>query len=257
MNNRSVVIAIGVATLAMSGCAYKGASYGHSAQPIYTPYGGSSMHYRGQQPAVSTTRLEVELSYEQFVDGNLIDAGTVTGGGNTTASVGYSDAFKPGYRASVGLARDFRPNMTFIAKGFYSDAEGKDGVITATNGGGNLLRNYSDYTSYGAELGMRQYLSPVRSRFRPFVGATVGAAFIDDIAVDNGGAAVVINDAGWTPTASATAGFEVPMSRRSSLALESGIRWSAAQNRSAFGATLGEDNSRLSVPVTLRGRFHF
>lgn len=256
MNNRLLVTALGAAAMAVSGCAYQGASYGHSAQPAYNPYGGSATHYRGQQQAVSPTRLEFDLSYEQFVDGNIIDAGTVVGP-DTTSDVGYKDAFKPGYRASVGLARDFRPNTTFMAKGFYSEAEGEDGVTVATNGGGNVNANFSDYKSYGAELGLRQYLSPAQTRLRPFVGATIGAAFIDDIAIDNGGPATVINDAGWSATASATGGFEMPLSPTSSLALESGIRWADAQDRSAFGATLGADNSRLSVPVTLRGRFRF
>lgn len=256
MNNRLLVTALGAAAMAVTGCAYQGASYGHAAQPTYNPYGASAVPYRHQQQAASPTRLEFDLSYEQFVDGNIIDAGTVVGP-DTTSDVGYKDAFKPGYRASVGIARDFRPNTTVMAKGFYSEAEGEDGVVLATNGGGNVLGNFSDYTSYGAELGLRQYLSPAQTRLRPFVGATIGAAFIDDIAIDNGGPAVVINDAGWSATASATGGFEMPISPTASLALESGVRWSGAQDRSTIGAAFGDDNSRLSVPVTLRGRFRF
>ncbi|MGJ8558623.1 MAG: hypothetical protein ACSHX3_00160 [Litorimonas sp.] len=256
MNNRLLATGLGAAAMAISGCAYQGSSYGHTAQPTYSPYGASAAPYRHHQQAVSPTRLEFDLSYEQFVDGNIIDGGTVVGG-DTTSDVGYQDAFKPGYRASVGLARDFRPNTTFMAKGFYSEAEGEDGVIVATNGGGNVLANFSDYTSYGAELGLRQYLSPAQTRLRPFVGATVGAAFIEDISIDNGGPALLLNEAGWSATASATGGFEMPISQTASLALESGIRWTDAQDRSTFGATLGDDNSRLSVPVTLRGRFRF
>ncbi|GHA88528.1 hypothetical protein GCM10009069_09350 [Algimonas arctica] len=256
MNNRLLVTAIGAAAMAVSGCAYQGASYGHTAQPTYNPYGASAVPYRRHQQTVGGTRIETELSYEQFVDGNIIDGGTVIGG-DTTADVGYQDAFKPGYRASIGIARDFRPNTTVMAKGFYSQAEGEDDVVIATNGGGNVLADFSDYTSYGAELGLRQYLSPAQTRLRPFVGATVGAAFVEDLSVSTGGPSTVINDAGWTATASATGGFEMPLSPTASLALESGIRWSDAQDRSAFGATLGDDNSRLSVPVTLRGRFRF
>jgi hypothetical protein len=256
MKNRLLVTAVGAAAMAVTGCAYQGSNYGHHAQPTYNPYGGAATHYRGQTSNVSPTRLEFDLSYEDFVDGNIIDAGAVVGP-DTTVDVGYKDAFKPGYRASVGLARDFRPNTTFVAKGFYQQADGEDGVTIATNGGGNVNANFSDYKSYGAELGLRQYLGQPQSRLRPFVGGTIGAAFIDDISIDNGGPATVINDSGWSATASATGGFEVPLSPTASFAVESGIRWTDAQDRSAFGATLGDDNSRLSVPVTLRGRFRF
>lgn len=257
MKNRLLVTAIGAAAMAVTGCAYQGSTYGHHAQPTYNPYGGSTAtHYRGQQTHVSPTRLEFDLSYEEFVDGNIIDSGTNVGG-DITADVGYQDAFKPGFRASVGLARDFRPNTTVMAKGFYKEAEGEDGVTVATNGGGNINANFSDYKSYGAELGLRQYLSPAQTRLRPYVGATVGAEFVEDISIIAGGPQLLLNEAGWTATASATGGFEMPISASSSLAVESGIRWSDAQDRSTFGALLGDDNSRLSVPVTLRGRFRF
>jgi hypothetical protein len=258
MNNRLLVTALGAAAMVASGCAYQGSSsYGHSAYPTYNPYGSTTTHYGGQHQAhVGQTRLELGVSYEQFVDGNIIDAGTVVGG-DTTADVGYSDAFKPSYRASVGLARDVRPNTTLSARGFYKQADGENGVTIATNGGGNVTGNFSDYKSYGGELGLRQYLSPAQTRLRPYVGASVGATYIEDISIDNGGPATVLNDAGWSATASATGGFEMPVSQTASLALESGIRWEGSQDRSAFGATLGADNSRLSVPVTLRGRFRF
>lgn len=256
MNNRLLVTALGAAAMAVTGCAYKGSSYGHTAQPTYNPYGASAAPYRHHQRTVGGTRIEADLSYEQFIDGNIIDAGTVIGPA-TTLDVGYKDAFKPGYRASIGLARDFRPNTTVTAKGFYQQADGEDGVAIATVGGVNSNANFSDFKSYGGELGLRQYLSPVQTRLRPFVGATVGAAYVDDISIDAGGPATVFNEAGWTATASATGGFEMPISPTSSLALESGLRWSGAQDRSTIGATFGEDNSRLSVPVTLRGRFRF
>lgn len=256
MSNRFFVMACGAAAMVVSGCAYQGSSqYGQSSYPTYSPYGTSAVSHRNQLAYLGTTRLELDVSYQQFVDGNIIDGGA-TVGGDTTSDVGYSDAFKPGYRASLGLARDVRPNTTLIAKGFYAMAEGEDNVVIATNGGGNVTGNFSDHKSYGGELGLRQYLSPAQTRLRPFVGATVGGAYVDDISIENGGS-VLLNEAGWTVTASATGGFEVPLSPTSSLALESGVRWAGAQERSTFGATIGDDNDRLSVPVTLRGRFRF
>jgi len=266
MNNRFLVTAMGAAAMAVTGCAYQGGSgYSHSAYPTYSPYGGTTSYanrcgttYTPQGCAVvGGTRLELDIGAEKFVDGDIVNGGIVTGPSTTTA-VGYKDAFKTGYRASAGLARDFRPNTTILARGFYKQAEGEDGVTIATNGGGNVNVNFSDYESYGAELGLRQYLAPAQSKFRPFVGATAGATYIEDISIDTGGPATLINEAGWSATASATGGFEMPISRSASLALESGVRWEGKQDRPAFQtATLGEDNSRLSVPVTLRGRFRF
>ena len=266
MNNRFLVTAMGAAAMAVTGCAYQGGSgYNHSAYPTYSSYGGTTSYanrcgttYTPQGCAVvGGTRVELGIGAEKFVDGDSVNGGIVTGP-NTSSTVEYADAFKTGYRASIGLARDVRPSTTILAKGFYKQAEGEDGVTVATNGGGNVTGNFSDYESYGAELGLRQYLSPANSRFRPFVGATAGATYIEDISLSTGGPAVVINDAGWSATASATGGFEMPISRSASLALEPGIRWEGKQDRSALAtAIIGDDNSRLSVPVTLRGRFRF
>lgn len=252
MNNRLLVTALGTAAMAVTGCAYQGSSYGHNAYPTYTAHTNYQPHSyktatRGQ------TRLEFDIAAEQFIDGNLID------GAGAIQDVSYNDAFKTGYRVSGGVARDFRPNTTVTAKGFYKQADGEDSFVLATGGGMTIDGSVSDFKSYGGELGLRQYLSPNRGRqLRPFVGASVGASYIEDIELTSGGITDVLNESGWVATAAATGGFEMPVSATTSLSLESGIRWEGAQDRSGLGAaSFGDDNSRLSVPVTLRGRFRF
>lgn len=254
MKSRLLVSALSVAALAATGCAYQGnGGYSHSAYP--TTYSSHTAYspYRQQYATVGGTRLELGVSAEQFVDGNLVDA---TG---TFNDVSYDDAFKQGFRVSGGAARDISPNTSVIARGFYKTAEGEDQFNYATVGGVAVNASVSDYKSYGAELGLRQYLGANRgNQLRPFVGATVGAAFVDDINVTQGLVTSVMNESGWSPTASATGGFELPVSPTASLALESGLRWTGAQDRSAgVTAMIGEDNDRFAVPVTLRGSFRF
>ena len=49
------------------------------------------------------------------------------------------------------------------------------------------------------------------------------------------------------------------MSPSASFALESGIRWTGSQDRTAIAAAtgFGEAGDTTSIPVTLRGRFRF
>jgi len=261
MKNSLLYCAVGALALAGSGCAYQGSSYGsHSPASYPTPYyGGCGSTYKPQGcQTVGGTRIDVEYSREQFVSGDIIEAGNVVGG-DTYGAVGYKDAFKPGYRVSAGLTRDVNANTTVSARGFYKKAKAEDPFVVATNGGGNVTGSFSDYKSYGAELGVRQYMGPSTGGLRPYLGATVGAAYVDDISLTTGGGTTVLNDATWVPTASGTAGFEVPVSQTASLALESGIRWEGKQDRAAAASAAGftDDSSRLSVPVTLRGSFRF
>lgn len=267
MNKHTLLIsAIGAAAMAASGCAYQGSSgygsygaYPASYQTQQTSYAPRAAYRPGLQRTayVGTTRIEVEASREEFIDGEIINGETI--GGVNYNQVEYSDAYKPGYRYAAGLARDINPQTTVLAKGFYKKAEGEDPFVVGTTGIGNVNGRFSDYKSYGAELGLRRYFgAPVQSRLRPYLGATAGAAYIDDINLigPSGGP---LNEAGWVPTASGMAGFEMPFTPRASFALESGVRWTGSQDRTAVAsaAGFGDDGSKLSVPVTLRGSFRF
>ncbi|GLQ20878.1 hypothetical protein ACFFUB_08010 [Algimonas porphyrae] len=263
MKLNRLLCAAGALSLAATGCAYQGSSYGHNSwsAPTYSSYGTS--YGASYRPAgygvqhIGATRLELEVGAEEFIDGDIIQAGNAVGP-MTTTQTGYSDAFKRGYRVSAGLARDVRPNTTVLARGFYKEAEGETGVPVGTIGAVTVNGQFSDYKSYGAELGLRQYVGAGRSGLRPYLGATVGAEYIDDITLTTA-APIALNEAGWVPTASGTAGIEMPVSRTASLALESGIRWSGSQDRAAAATAAGytDDGSKLSVPVTLRGSFRF
>lgn len=259
MKLNRLLCAAGALSLAATGCAYQGSSYGHGAwsSPTYASHQTSYQPRHHSVRHVGATRLEFSAGAEQFVDGDIIEAGN-TIGGTTTSQVSYGDAFKTGYTASAGFARDVRPNTTVLARGFYREAEAEDPVIIGTNGGGNVLGQFSDYKSYGAELGLRQYVGYGHRGLRPYLGATVGAEYIDDITLTSGGT-IPLNEAGWVPTASGMAGLEMPVSRTASLALESGVRWTGSQDRDAAASAAGfsDDGSKLSVPVTLRGSFRF
>lgn len=262
MNKSLLTCAMGAAALAASGCAYQGSSHHGNSWSSFSAPSHQTRQHRAYRPAgyhqrqVGGTRMELDIGAEEFNSGSLIDGGLVVGP-NTYNQVDYKDAYKRGYRASVGLARDIRPNTAFTAKGFYKEAEAEDAFAVANNGGA-VNSSFTDYKSYGAELGLRQYLGG-RSGFRPFVGGTIGAAYIDDINLEGPGVAGPLNEGGWVPTASATGGVELPFSQSASFALESGIRWTGSQDRTAIAAAAGftEAGDTTSIPVTLRGRFRF
>lgn len=263
MKKSLLTCAIGAAAMAASGCAYHGSSHNSGSSWSSFSYPAAQTHQRAYRPGgyaqrqVGGTRFELEIGAEEFNGGEMIANGTAIGP-TTYRQVDYKDAYKRGYRASAGLSRDIRPNTAFTAKGFYMEAEGEDPFVIADDVV-PLSGRFTDYKSYGAEIGLRQYLGNSATGLRPFVGGTVGAAYIDDIDVVAIGIGGPLNEAGWVPTASATGGFELPVSPSASFALESGLRWTGSQDRTAIASAAGfaDAGDTTSIPVTLRGRFRF
>ena len=59
-------------------------------------------------------------------------------------------------------------------------------------------------------------------------------------------------DNGWNPSASGVIGAEMPVGHRGAIGIESGVRWTDGLDSIGDGS-----DSRISIPVTLRGRVAF
>jgi len=134
----------------------------------------------------------------------------------------------------------------------------------------------TDYEAFGVEVGLRQYFAPRRSplvnSFRPYVEGRLGVSRVNDISLTDAelaGAPVVAGDIplyedSWVPTAAGLVGVETPVSRFSTIGLETGIRYQGGleSDTSFLGAGtvaggLNNNAGRLSIPLTLRGRYRF
>ena len=129
------------------------------------------------------------------------------------------------------------PNRKVTGNVFLDEAK-SDGVQDwGTVGGQALTGSLSDYKSYGAELGLRQYFAPRRGLIlksvRPYVEGKLGPTYLDDVRIQGselGGATfsaadIPFTESGWVGSAAGMVGVETPLTRYSTIALETGVRY--------------------------------
>ena len=282
------ILMLGVAAVALSGCSFLGlggnksnSNYQHTN---YNPTG----HY-GQKVARKTHtgchsgnclarwNLEGGIGAVFPAGSNIITSSRVNPNPNSDFnSISFGDAYDTGVRAELGGSYALAPNTKITLFGHYEEAN-SDGVQNlGTIGGETLTGSLTDYEAFGAEVGLRQYFKPVNGgvfrSVRPYVEGRVGASRVDDIALRGsqlGGNQFSATDIGlyddsWVPTAAGLVGIETPVARYTTIGLETGLRYQGGleSDNSVLspGSQLGglnNNNSRLSVPLTLRGRYRF
>lgn len=276
------ILLLGTATIALSGCSWMGMGgsnhYGYNA-----PHGASQGYYAGGQHhtgALSKWNLEGSVGQEYMVGGDFTTPeDVVSAPGDTAVAVSMKDAYEAGIRYELGGSYALNPNRKLTLTGSYTQAEGKDNAFFNRVAPAQTISGKpSDYEAYGVEAGLRQYFkfrrAPIVGSIRPYVEARAGATKVEDITLENyrnlGGplaGPTPVYDGGWVASGAGLVGVEVPVFKRATLAVESGIRYRGALdgNTTRFGAggtgavltgfNNGSDN--WSVPVSLRGRYRF
>lgn len=161
----------------------------------------------------------------------------------------YSDTYsKPEYGAHAELAYGVSNNLEVYGSVNWSHMSGRDsqlGFINVDSTGEAipLFANFGDYDAYGAEVGARYYFDTAQRQFRPFLGASVGAAYVDKIRMHMTapGAGVDIADLRFYDsstifTAAAEAG----------VAFGDGVSWAGSLSVGVkYMSSLGEDTTDL------------
>lgn len=280
------ILALGVSTMALSGCSlfsgWGGNSHNNS---INAPYGqsnsagvynpGSACCSGGNQ--LSKWNLEAELGTEATLGGTLLNSSraTLPAGliGASVRDIDMDDAYNPALRASLGTSYALSPTRKITGTVSYTKADSNRrtiGNFTGAAGGSNYQLTPSTYESLGLEAGLRQYFQPkvVGQSFgyRPYVEGRIGAAKVKDINVTTTSQGVVsapsrLYNGGWVPTGAALIGVETPVFNRATIGLETGVRYAGELDRASSAnvnlAAAADDGSRWSIPVTLRGRYRF
>ena len=249
---------------------YPAASHHVPVQRSSGQYG--TQHYGGHNIVTGENRWTVNgaIGTEISTGGQIFSGESATGLAYNNLTM--DEVYRPGLRAELGAARSLKGNRMLTMTGFYSKAKGEEVALqeTAEN---TLVGKLSDHESYGAELGLRQYVSmPMSSQYMPYVEGRIGGAYVDDIslnnvrlsdAADTAGTNFSFIEGGWVPTGAALIGIERPISSNAMLGLETGIRYSggldanaiAPANTDLVGAS--QYDERWSVPISLRGRYRF
>lgn len=279
------ILLCGVATIALSGCSWMG--FGNS-----NTYSSNTYSYAKNNDGcciggkkLSRWNVEGGIGADYIVGGDAITGSQAHVGflnpTTTLVDVKMKDAYGVGYRAELGGSYALNPNRKLTLQGSYAQADGNE-VTWGTQDTATLRGTMSDYTSYGIEAGVRQYISPVRvpllKSVRPYLEGKVGAAYQDAISLDNinevGGPAnintpttLAMYESGWVPTGAGMVGLETPIFNRFTMGIETGIRYSGKPKSDNSDKAIATFNSRYtgannggerwSVPLTIRGRYRF
>ena len=278
------LLLLGTAALALSGCSFLGLG----GQKQNTHYNSQTGYY-GQHtaPAPQTKchsgnclarwNLEGGLGAVFPAGQNIITPSRTNNlDGTDFNSISFGDAYDTGVRAELGGSYALAPNTKIALLGHYERAESAGVQDWGTLDGQALTGALTDYESYGAELGLRQYFKPrkgiILNSIRPYVEARAGVSRVDDIDVVNtqlGGQTFSANgiplyEKSWVGTAAGLVGVETPVAKYTTIGLETGIRYQGGLKSDtsvlAAGSPLGGLNNnrgRVSIPVTLRGRYRF
>ncbi|MFB9372605.1 hypothetical protein ACFFUB_01390 [Algimonas porphyrae] len=279
---------LGAAAISLSGCSFLGIG-GHSSYNAGPAYGGyyaaaptskCGVTVKKHRPApsgcISRWNLEGGIGASFNVGGDAVTGSDGTVAASAVRDVDFDEAYDTGQRAELGLSYALAPDTKVTAMGFIDEADSA-GVFNwgTVNGGQVMTGALSDYRSTGVELGLRKYFRPtaapiVRS-VRPYVEGRVGAAYQDGIAIQNAtiggvavGAPIAFQDSGWVPSAAGLVGLETPLTRYSTIGLETGIRYTGGGDANTTSinvanglAGVNQGGERISVPLMLRGRYRF
>lgn len=276
----------------LSGCAWFGSGsqqsgYDYQARSAayVSPGHANSCARHSHQGCLSTWNVEAAVGPAFIGGGTAITGDQVNPNSNANIDrVGMTDAYDVGIRGEGSVSYALTPNRKFTATGFYQRHSGNNDVEIGTIGDDTLRGTFSDFETYGAEGGIRQYFTPSRAIIpvRPYVEARLGGTYVQDIDLENanltnaalpgggttpflpGGAAVPLYEGGWVPTAAAMIGFETPIAPYTTIGVEAGARYigTLKSDTSVLDAThpLGGANNGSSpwtIPVMLRGRYRF
>ncbi len=281
------ILLCGVTTIALSG-ALSGCSWmglGNSQKnSTYSYASNTDACCKGGQ-RLSRWNFEGGIGADRVVSGDVITGSKAhTGFLNPTTAlvdVKTKDAYALGYRAELGGSYALNPNRKLTLTGNYAQADGNE-VSWGTQDTETLRGTVSDYKSYGAEAGVRQYTSPVRvpllKSVRPYLEGKVGIAYQDAISLNNINevgvsfnpntpTSLALYESGWVPTGAGMIGLETPVFSRFTMGIETGIRYAGTPKSDNSDKAAGTFNSRYvgannggerwSVPLTIRGRYRF
>lgn len=278
------ILFLGVAAVALSGCSWLGLGNNHHD---YSNYNAHTGNYHVQAAPAKTPcqshqclsrwNLEGAVGPSFIVNGDAVSGDqTNAGSGAAINNIKMKDAYDTGWRAELGGSYALSPNRKITGNVFVDEAESAGRQDWGSIGAQALTGSLSDYKSYGAELGLRQYFAPRRGMIlnsvRPYVEGKLGATHIDDINIEGselGGAAfsaadVPFYESGWVGSAAGMVGVETPIARHATIALETGVRYTQGPKSDntvlAPGFALAGTNnsaSRTTIPVMLRGRYRF
>lgn len=125
---------------------------------------------------------EVSVGWDNSISGNVHSAGigVVNGVPTVIEERSYDDVYGTGvqWRFGLGYMLDDRQQVrgTFTIQNVSADA-----IQVGTLGASPLFATFDDYSSFALDAGYRYHFDTKYPKLRPYAGATLGIAVIDEI----------------------------------------------------------------------------
>ena len=134
------------------------------------------------QTAQSSWNGEVSVGWDLNISGAFLAAGIGTLDNKATVinAQSFGDVYGSGvhWQFSGGYMID---EINEVRAQLNYQGAGSDIVSVGTVNGTELVATFDDYKAWTVEAGYRHYLAPRNARLRPYGGATIGVAIINEI----------------------------------------------------------------------------
>jgi hypothetical protein len=214
--------------------------------------------------------IDVGLGMDNSVNGNVNSGAIGTLQGQTVVILPnpYEDVYGTGLHFRFGLGYLVNDASELRAALTYQSADA-DLVRLGDFGPSNLYGQYSDYVTFGLDVGYRRYMSFSETRLRAYGEATVGLAFIDEINVLLAApqSNVVFNDTDfYDRTSSFTWGLNIgalfPIASQLDVTAQIGVRRGSGLSKVDQFANTGledinNDSARITIPIVFGLRYRF
>src|SRR5512145_37237 len=128
---------------------------------------------------------EISIGWDNSISGNVHASGIGTIGAlpAVVEERSYDDVYGTGvqWRFGAGYMLDERQEVRGM---FTIQNMSADALRVGTLGDSPLFATFDDYSSFALDGGYRYYFEPRVERLRPYAGATIGVAIIDEIDAD-------------------------------------------------------------------------
>ena len=224
----------------------------------------------GRAQAQSPFSLDLGFGFEPVINGNVNSGviGTLNGQAAAILPNSYGDVYGTGisFRVGVGWALD---DVNELRGNFIFQSADAELVRMGDVGPSTLYGQYSDYQTFGLELGFRRYFPIGQTDFKAYGEATIGAGFIDaiDIQLAAPQSNIVFNntdfyDQSAALTWSINVGGLFKATDRVELLAQVGLRKVSGlsdvdQLQGTGMEDLNNDSGKLTFPINLGVRFRF
>jgi|SwirhirootsSR2_FD_contig_31_1159069_length_794_multi_2_in_0_out_0_1 hypothetical protein len=230
---------------------------------------GASSMARAQSASEPKWSAEFAIGWDNSISGNINSSaiGSINGTAVVITRNSYDDVFNKGLHLRFGGGYMLQDNLEVIGTFTYQSADA-DLVRMGDYGVSNLYGQYSDYQTFGLDVGLRKYhtVSPL---FRIYGEGTIGLGFVDatDIRLVAPAVNLFLNSTDFYDRATAfavagNAGVLFKTGGKADFFAQLGLRWtsgmSAVDDLAGTGLeTINDKSARWTIPFLVGVRVHF